>query len=148
MPTHHHPSPVSHQQSHCITHLHSTTPIWSHLYRHPNLRVAYVAQHAFAHIEDHLEMTPVEYIMWRYRGTINDIGIDGWWMSVDLDCLFIHHHDDDDIDYHHLCYHILSSSSIPSSISYVLNQQSHSITHIHSTTPNIIITISISIITM
>jgi elongation factor 3 len=36
--------------------------------RHPNLRVAYVAQHAFAHIEDHLNMTPVEYIMWRYRG--------------------------------------------------------------------------------
>merc|ERR1740138_60366 len=36
--------------------------------RHPNLRVAYVAQHAFAHIEDHLEKTPVEYVMWRYRG--------------------------------------------------------------------------------
>mmetsp|Transcript_289 Transcript_289/g.522 ORF Transcript_289/g.522 Transcript_289/m.522 type:complete len:1021 (+) Transcript_289:82-3144(+) len=36
--------------------------------RHPNLRVAYVAQHAFAHIENHLEKTPVEYIMWRYRG--------------------------------------------------------------------------------
>jgi len=36
--------------------------------RHPNLRVAYVAQHAFAHIEDHLEMTPCEYVMWRYRG--------------------------------------------------------------------------------
>lgn len=36
--------------------------------RHPNLRVAYVAQHAFAHIEDHLEMSPCEYVMWRYRG--------------------------------------------------------------------------------
>lgn len=36
--------------------------------KHPNLRVAYVAQHAFAHIEDHLEKTPVEYVMWRYRG--------------------------------------------------------------------------------
>ena len=36
--------------------------------RHPNLRVAYVAQHAFAHIEDHLEKTPIEYVMWRYRG--------------------------------------------------------------------------------
>ena len=35
--------------------------------RHPNLRVAYVAQHAFAHIEEHLDKTPVEYIMWRYR---------------------------------------------------------------------------------
>jgi elongation factor 3 len=39
--------------------------------RHPNLRVAYVAQHAFAHIEDHLEKTPVEYVMWRYRGGID-----------------------------------------------------------------------------
>jgi elongation factor 3 len=39
--------------------------------RHPNLRVAYVAQHAFAHIEDHLDMTPVEYIMWRYRGGVD-----------------------------------------------------------------------------
>lgn len=36
--------------------------------KHPNLRVAYVAQHAFAHIEDHLDMTPCEYVMWRYRG--------------------------------------------------------------------------------
>ena len=39
--------------------------------RHPNLRVAYVAQHAFAHIEDHLDLTPVEYIMWRYRGGVD-----------------------------------------------------------------------------
>jgi len=36
--------------------------------RHPNVRVAYVAQHAFHHIENHLEKSPVEYIMWRYRG--------------------------------------------------------------------------------
>lgn len=39
--------------------------------KHPNLRVAYVAQHAFAHIENHLEKTPVEYIMWRYRGGVD-----------------------------------------------------------------------------
>ena len=39
--------------------------------RHPNLRVAYVAQHAFAHIEEHLEKTPCEYIMWRYRGGVD-----------------------------------------------------------------------------
>lgn len=39
--------------------------------RHPNLRVAYVAQHAFAHIEDHLDMTPCEYVMWRYRGGVD-----------------------------------------------------------------------------
>ena len=35
-------------------------------WRHPNMRVAYVAQHAFHHIEQHLEKTPNEYIRWRY----------------------------------------------------------------------------------
>ncbi|KAI9204768.1 P-loop containing nucleoside triphosphate hydrolase protein [Polychytrium aggregatum] len=34
--------------------------------KHPNLRVAYVAQHAFHHIEQHLDKTPNEYIRWRY----------------------------------------------------------------------------------
>eukprot|EP00608_Synchroma_pusillum_P012714 CAMPEP_0198419596 /NCGR_PEP_ID=MMETSP1452-20131203/317_1 /TAXON_ID=1181717 /ORGANISM="Synchroma pusillum, Strain CCMP3072" /LENGTH=1042 /DNA_ID=CAMNT_0044139729 /DNA_START=1 /DNA_END=3129 /DNA_ORIENTATION=- len=38
------------------------------IYRHPNLRIAYVAQHAFHHIEQHLDKTPVEYIQWRYSG--------------------------------------------------------------------------------
>jgi len=33
---------------------------------HPNLRMAYVAQHAFHHIEQHLNKTPNEYIRWRY----------------------------------------------------------------------------------
>jgi elongation factor 3 len=36
------------------------------VWRHPNARVAYVAQHAFHHIEDHLDKTPNEYIRWRY----------------------------------------------------------------------------------
>lgn len=36
------------------------------VWKHPNLRVAYVAQHAFHHIEDHLDMTPNQYIQWRY----------------------------------------------------------------------------------
>jgi len=35
--------------------------------KHPNLRVAYVAQHAFHHIEQHLDKTPNEYIRWRYE---------------------------------------------------------------------------------
>jgi len=33
---------------------------------HPSLRMAYVAQHAFHHIEQHLSKTPNEYIRWRY----------------------------------------------------------------------------------
>ena len=36
---------------------------WSH----PTLRMAYVAQHAFHHIEQHLAKTPNEYIRWRYQ---------------------------------------------------------------------------------
>jgi len=36
------------------------------VWRHPNLRIAYVAQHAFHHIEDHLEKTPSEYMWWRF----------------------------------------------------------------------------------
>eukprot|EP00270_Netrium_digitus_P002375 TRINITY_DN126_c0_g1_i4.p1 TRINITY_DN126_c0_g1~~TRINITY_DN126_c0_g1_i4.p1 ORF type:complete len:795 (-),score=302.14 TRINITY_DN126_c0_g1_i4:217-2286(-) len=36
------------------------------VWKHPNLRVAYVAQHAFHHVELHLDMTPNEYIRWRY----------------------------------------------------------------------------------
>jgi elongation factor 3 len=36
------------------------------VWKHPNLRVAYVAQHAFHHIEHHLDKTPNQYIQWRY----------------------------------------------------------------------------------
>jgi len=36
--------------------------------KHPNLRMAYVAQHAFFHLEKHLNKTPTEYIMWRFAG--------------------------------------------------------------------------------
>ena len=37
------------------------------VWKHPNARVAYVAQHAFHHIEQHLDKTPNEYIRWRYQ---------------------------------------------------------------------------------
>lgn len=36
------------------------------VWKHPNARVAYVAQHAFHHIEEHLNKTANEYIRWRY----------------------------------------------------------------------------------
>lgn len=41
-------------------------PTRGNVWKHPNLRIAYVAQHAFHHIEKHLDKTPAEYIMWRY----------------------------------------------------------------------------------
>lgn len=34
---------------------------------HPNLRVAYVAQHAFHHVEQHIENSPASYIQWRFK---------------------------------------------------------------------------------
>ena len=36
------------------------------VWKHPNARIAYVAQHAFHHIEQHLSKTPNEYIRWRF----------------------------------------------------------------------------------
>jgi ATPase subunit of ABC transporter with duplicated ATPase domains len=35
------------------------------VWKHPNLRIAYVAQHAFHHLEQHLDKTPNEYIQVR-----------------------------------------------------------------------------------
>ncbi|CAE8677259.1 unnamed protein product, partial [Polarella glacialis] len=40
-------------------------PAW----RHPNLRMAFVAQHAFHHLEEHLDLTATEYILWRFEGS-------------------------------------------------------------------------------
>ena len=38
------------------------------VWTYPGLKIGYIAQHAFAHIEQHLEKTPNEYIRWRYEG--------------------------------------------------------------------------------
>lgn len=42
------------------------------VWKHPNARIAYVAQHAFHHIEQHLTKTPNEYIRWRYANNGED----------------------------------------------------------------------------
>lgn len=36
--------------------------------RHQNMRLAYVAQHAFHHLEKHMDKTAVDYILWRFAG--------------------------------------------------------------------------------
>ena len=41
-----------------------TGSVWTY----PGLKIGYIAQHAFAHIENHLDKTPNEYIRWRYEG--------------------------------------------------------------------------------
>ena len=36
------------------------------MWKHPNLRIAYMAQHAFHHVEQHLKSTPADYFWWRF----------------------------------------------------------------------------------
>merc|ERR1719163_1627640 len=38
------------------------------IWKHQNMRLAYVAQHAFHHLEKHLDKSAVDYIMWRFAG--------------------------------------------------------------------------------
>lgn len=38
------------------------------IWKHPAMRMAYVAQHAFHHLEKHMNKTPAQYIMWRFAG--------------------------------------------------------------------------------
>ncbi|WRT66072.1 uncharacterized protein IL334_003024 [Kwoniella shivajii] len=44
-----------------------TVPQEGAVHKHPALRVGYVAQHAFHHINLHLDKTAVQYIQWRYQ---------------------------------------------------------------------------------
>ncbi len=46
-------------------------PVEGDVWRHPSLRVAYVAQHSLGHIEHHLGKTPVEYLQWRFAGAVD-----------------------------------------------------------------------------
>ena len=43
-------------------------PTTGTVWQHPNARIGYIAQHAFHHIESHMDKTPNEYIRWRYAG--------------------------------------------------------------------------------
>ncbi|KAJ3033539.1 hypothetical protein HDV00_006074 [Rhizophlyctis rosea] len=43
-----------------------TVPQSGTVWKHPNLRIGYVAQHAFHHLNQHLEKTPNQYLQWRY----------------------------------------------------------------------------------
>lgn len=38
------------------------------IWNFPGVKIGYIAQHAFFHIEQHLNKTPNEYIRWRYEG--------------------------------------------------------------------------------
>ncbi|KAL6891626.1 ARM repeat-containing protein [Trichoderma longibrachiatum] len=42
-------------------------PTGGEIYQHENIRIAYIKQHAFAHIDNHLDKTPSQYIQWRFQ---------------------------------------------------------------------------------
>jgi elongation factor 3 len=42
-------------------------PTTGEIYQHENIRIAYIKQHAFAHIDNFLDKTPSEYIQWRFQ---------------------------------------------------------------------------------
>merc|ERR1719157_401802 len=44
------------------------TPGQGTIWKASGLRMAYVAQHAFHHLEKHMTETPTQYIMWRFAG--------------------------------------------------------------------------------
>jgi len=41
------------------------------VWKHHNLRVAYVAQHSLHHVDQHLDISPVDYIKWRFHGGVD-----------------------------------------------------------------------------
>ena len=43
-------------------------PTTGTVWQHTGCNIGYIAQHAFHHIESHLNKTPNEYIRWRYSG--------------------------------------------------------------------------------
>merc|ERR1719335_888782 len=43
-------------------------PTQGAMWKAAGLRMAYVAQHAFHHLEKHMSKTPTQYIMWRFAG--------------------------------------------------------------------------------
>ena len=51
-------------------------PTSGSIWKAAGLRRAYVAQHAFPHLEQHMQETPAQYIMWRFVGNDDKEGIE------------------------------------------------------------------------
>jgi len=52
------------------------------VWKYPNSRIGYIAQHAFHHIEKHLDKTPNQYIRWRYAFGNDREGLDNASMKL------------------------------------------------------------------
>lgn len=55
------------------------------IFRHSGMRLAYVAQHAFHHLEKHLDRTPVQYILWRFAGNDDRESLENQTKEVNVD---------------------------------------------------------------
>ena len=52
------------------------SPDTGEIWKHPNSRLAYIAQHAFHHLEKHIHKTPTQYILWRFAGNEDKEGLE------------------------------------------------------------------------
>merc|ERR1719181_545601 len=55
------------------------------VFRHSGMRMAYVAQHAFHHLEKHLDKTPVQYILWRFAGNDDRESLENQTKEINVD---------------------------------------------------------------
>merc|ERR1711990_245159 len=55
------------------------------IWKAAGLRMAYVAQHAFHHLEKHMTRTPTEYIMWRFAGNDDQESLENQTKEVNVD---------------------------------------------------------------
>jgi len=55
------------------------------VFRHSGMRMAYVAQHAFHHLEKHTQKTPVQYILWRFAGNDDRESLENQSKEVNVD---------------------------------------------------------------
>jgi len=55
------------------------------IFRHSGMRLAYVAQHAFHHLEKHLDKTPCQYILWRFAGNDDRESLENQTKEINVD---------------------------------------------------------------
>jgi elongation factor 3 len=60
-------------------------PAQGSIWRHANMRLAYVAQHAFHHLEKHMDKTAVEYILWRFAGADDRESLENQSREINVD---------------------------------------------------------------
>merc|ERR1711871_1160743 len=60
-------------------------PTEGSIWKAAGLRLAYVAQHAFHHLEKHMDKTPVQYILWRFAGADNRESLENQSKEINVD---------------------------------------------------------------